>query len=347
MTLQHAILYTFPMLPPALSRLALAGIILGLPALLVAGPRRRGEPIAIRTKLTGLSPENPGVSVVGGLEFRGGLVLRSKAKGFGGFSGLHVSADGDRLTAITGKGGWLTARLVYDQRGRLEDVTDAEMGALRDANGKRLDDDEGDAEALAELRGGGFAVAFENHHRIWTYPRGLEARAEPLPKPDGLKDAPDNGGVESLVTLSDGRLLALTEKYGKHRLYHGWTWKRGKWTPLQYRAGHDSNPADATLLPSGDLLVLEHEGDADDGPLLRLQRVPKGDIGDGEILQGETIFEIRRPLLIDNFDGVACRAGEDGEPLIYLLSNDDFDDEKRTVLLMFALRHQGEPHREP
>lgn len=334
------------MLPHARIRLALACLVLGLPGLLVAGSRHRGEPIAIRTKPTALSPENPGISVVGGLEFRGGLVLRSKEKSFGGFSGLHVGADGDHLTAVTDKGDWLTARLRYDERGWLDDVTDAEMGALRNADGKRLDEDERDAEALAELAGGGFAVAFEGHHRILTYPRGLEAPADPLPKPDGLKDAPDNGGVESLVTLSDGRLLALTEKYGKHRLYHGWTWKRGKWTPLEYRARHDSNPADATLLPSGDLLVLERGNDSDDGPVLRLQRVPKGDIGSGEVLEGKTLFEIRRPLLVDNFEAVACRAGEDGEPLVYIISDDDFDEDKRTVLLMFALRH-GESRGEP
>lgn len=336
------------MLLHARTRLALACLALGLPGLLLAGSRHRGEPVAIRTKPTALSPENPGISVVGGLEFRGGLVLSSKQKSFGGFSGLHVSADGAHLTAITDKGDWLTARLAYDQRGRLDDVTDAEMGALRDADGKRLDDDDDrDAEALAELPGGGFAVAFEGHHRIWTYPRGLDAPADPLPKPEGLKDAPDNGGVEALVTLSDGRLLALTEKYGKHHLYHGWTWKRGKWTPLEYRAGHDSNPADATLLPSGDLLVLESGHDSHDGPVLRLQRVPKDDIGGGQVLEGETLVEIRRPLLVDKFEGVACRAGEDGEPLVYIISDDDFDGDKRTVLLMFALRHQGESHREP
>jgi hypothetical protein len=340
----HAILYTFPMLPTA--RLALAVVVLGPAGLAVAGSRHRGEPIAIRTKPTAVSPQNPGVTVIGRLEFRGGLVLRSKQKSFGGFSGLHVSADGEQLTAITDNGDWLTARLIYDERGRLDDVRDAEMGALRDADGKRLDDDKRDAEALAELKDGGFAVAFENPHRIWNYPRGLDAPADPLPKPDRLKDAPDNGGVKSLVTLSDGRLLALTEKYGKHRLYHGWTWKRGRWSPVEYRARHDSNPADATLLPSGDVLVLERsDDDSDGGPVLRLQRL--SNIGAGELLEGETLFEIRRPLLIDTFEGVACRAGEDGEPLVYLISDDDFDEDKRTVLLMFALRDKGDSAREP
>jgi len=340
------ILYTLPVLSQAPLRLAGTCLMLGLPPLLLAAPRLRGEPIAIRTRPTALSPQSPGIGVVGDLEFRGGLVLRSKARGFGGFSGLQVSADGGQLTTITDKGEWLTARLVYDGRGRLQDLTGAEMGPLRDGDGRRLEGDDRDAEALAELPGGGLAVAFERRHRIWSYPHGLDAPADPLPGPDGLEDAPENGGVESLVTLSDGRLLALTQRYGKHGLYHGWTWNRGKWTPLKYRARDDSNPADATLLPSGDVLVLEL-GRSDQGPVVRLQRLPKGEIGSREVLERETLLELRPPLLVDNFEGVACRAGAGGESLIYMISDDHFDKDRRTVLLMFALSHLNDLRRKP
>src|SRR3990172_8952883 len=109
------------------ARFALAVPVVCLPGLGVAGSRHRGEPIAIRTKPTALSPENPGVALIGRLAFRGGLVLRSKEGRFGGFSGLHVSADGEQLTAVTDKGDWLTARLSYDERGWLDDVRDGEM----------------------------------------------------------------------------------------------------------------------------------------------------------------------------------------------------------------------------
>ena len=40
---------------------------------------------------------------------------------------------------------------------------------------------------------------------------------------------------------------------------------------------------------------------------------------------------------MDNFEGIAARRGAAGESLIYLVSDDNFSDKQRTLLLMFAL----------
>jgi hypothetical protein len=47
----------------------------------------------------------------------GGLELKSNADGFGGFSGLVVSPDGHRLTAVSDGGDWLTAKIDYAPSG--------------------------------------------------------------------------------------------------------------------------------------------------------------------------------------------------------------------------------------
>ena len=49
----------------------------------------------------------------GSLEYRSGLVLTSKFRGFGGLSGLRLDAKGERFIAISDKGGWFTGRIVY------------------------------------------------------------------------------------------------------------------------------------------------------------------------------------------------------------------------------------------
>ncbi len=46
---------------------------------------------------------------------------------------------------------------------------------------------------------------------------------------------------------------------------------------------------------------------------------------------------LRRPLTLDNMEGVAARQSERGETLIYLISDDNFRLLQRTLLMVFAL----------
>src|SRR4051795_4118582 len=65
----------------------------------------------------------------GSLEYRSGLILTSRFRGFGGLSGLRLDAKGERFIAISDKGGWFTGRILY--RGAemigLDDVEAAPM----------------------------------------------------------------------------------------------------------------------------------------------------------------------------------------------------------------------------
>jgi hypothetical protein len=60
-------------------------------------------------------------------------------------------------------------------------------------------------------------------------------------------------------------------------------------------------------------------------------------IAPGARLEAEELALLRRPLSVDNFEGVACRLGPRGESLIYLVSDDNFSATQRTLLLQFAL----------
>src|SRR3546814_9550410 len=54
-------------------------------------------------------------------------------------------------------------------------------------------------------------VAFEREHRLRRFSADLGGRAEVFDAPPGLAEADINAGIEALVTLADGRLLAFSE----------------------------------------------------------------------------------------------------------------------------------------
>ena len=69
--------------------------------------------ISFSTRPVALHSTDRAVQYVGRLHFLGGLDLRSDEPAFGGLSGLDVTDDG-RLTSVTDRGHWFTARIVRD-----------------------------------------------------------------------------------------------------------------------------------------------------------------------------------------------------------------------------------------
>ncbi len=299
------------------------------------------SPVVLSSKGLQLDPDDPTRQRIGRLIWRGGIEITSSDSRFGGLSGLLVSADGARLLAVSDKGRWLTASLRYDAEGRLIGIEDGQMARLRGLDGDAISKGRlRDAESLAELADGSILVSFERKHRIWLY----TSREEPLstrptawPKPKGLGDA-DNSGLEALVALAEGGLLALTEDQGNGSGKVGFLWHDGAWSRLTYHSKANFKPTGASRLPgSDDLLVLERAAQTVGGFRVRLVRLAASDIRSGAQLRGEELARWGRPLTIDNFEALATRRGPDGEILIYLLSDDNFRLFQRTLLLMFAL----------
>ena len=87
----------------------------------------------------------------GPLEWRGGLELKSTDKRFGGFSSLALSADGEKLLAVSDTGNWFRATSLY-KNGRLAGLSDPEIAPLLDKSGKPFKGKSwSDAEALSRL----------------------------------------------------------------------------------------------------------------------------------------------------------------------------------------------------
>ena len=106
--------------------------------------------------------------------------------------------------------------------------------------------------------------------------------------------------------------------------------------PLSYISGDGTNPTDCAFLPNGDLLVLERGVVADLASPTRLVRIPAADVKPGAQMTGEVLLEGAGGD-IDNMEGLAVHTTPDGETRITLISDNNFNDWERNLLLEFSL----------
>jgi hypothetical protein len=312
--------------------------LIALLALLAAAAPPAAD-LELRASPVPLDPLDPTRARLGQLEFRGGLELVSPDPRFGGWSGLAVTPDGTELRAISDQGHWLEARIRHDPEGRLAGLDDVRTGPLLGVAGLPLAGKrDADAESLALLPGGALLVGFEHRSRILEYAGGLAARPRSVPGPAELDELPDNGGLETLLALRDGRLLALSEALAEGPFRVGWLREAEQWSRILYEPALDFDPTDADQLASGELVVLERAYSVIRGPRCRLVRVPADQVRPGATLRGELLAELSRPLAVDNFEGLSAVPGAAGRTLLYLLSDDNYDRHgQRTLLLLFEL----------
>jgi hypothetical protein len=256
---------------------------------------------------------------------------------------MAISPDGKELWSVADVGAWYRFELSHDGAGRLTDIALGDSGRLLDDAGKPIVTKcRGDAEALARKSDGYFYVTFECRHRIWRYrapgnPFGAAARVVGLPT--GAKALPNNAGLEAAVFLPGDRLFLLIEGGdGADPDLPGWFFDGRQWQSVTHPRTGAFEPTDMTLLPSGDVLLLERSFSVLAGPRARLSILPLAAIKPGARLAGREIAVIGPPLAVDNFEAVAARPGPDGSTLIYILSDDNQNALQRTLLLQFRLR---------
>lgn len=289
-----------------------------------------GEPISIVSHPVPLDDHAPETSTIGALRYRGGLSLTSSHRDFGGLSGLRVSSDGLSLHAVSDRGMFLSARLSYDSTGMLQGLTDADLSPLPGSQKVRR---ESDAEALSEDGSGGWIVAYEQRHRLIRFTEG-KSGTDTIPLPSKAINLPDNSGIETLVRLMDGQLLILAEDPAAKGRHPGWLGGIGGWQELSYVPGVNFVPTDATVLPSGDILVLERAFHPFGGWGTRVVHMAREQVVAGAELRGHPLAVFRAPMIVDNFEGLAARFDQ-GNVRLYLVSDDNFNFLQRTLLLTF------------
>ncbi|MEE2761321.1 MAG: esterase-like activity of phytase family protein [Pseudomonadota bacterium] len=306
------------------------------------------RPINITARPVPLHTEDTTHTRVGSLVYLGGLRLESDARDFGGFSGLHISADGDRLTAISDFGRRLEARLFYSGES-LVGIADASLTLLSGPDGKTITGKgEGDAEGIARL-GGSLLVSFERQHRILSY--GPSANFPHIvPPPPGLERAPENGGIEALAALPGGRLLVILEaaiagaSETRSNLSLAWIREGGRWTQLFYARTGQFSPSASAVVPAGkgvgDVLVVERHWSMMAGTTVRIWRIAARQIAGASVgthLSPKQIARLAAPMTVDNFEGISVRRGRGGAVLVYIISDDNFSPLQQTLLMLFRL----------
>jgi hypothetical protein len=297
------------------------------------------------TPIDAFDPRNPSQKRFGALEFRGGLVLRSDYRAFGGFSALYVEPYGERFVSVSDHGTWLRGRIVY-RDGKPAQIADAEMAPLLGADGKPLRSRNWfDAESLTE-RDGTLYVGLERVEQIvrFNYKRdGLLARGEPIPVPPDFKTFSANKSLECVAAVPKdlplaGSLVVVTE----HSLDSAGNLRSfvlGSGEPIRFSVKRIGNfdASDCALLPSGDLLLLERSFSLLGGLGMRIRRIPLASIKEGAVVDGPELIEADLGYEIDNMEGIGVHRDARGEIIVTLISDDNFLPFQRTLLLQFAL----------
>lgn len=280
----------------------------------------------------------------GALEFRGGLVLESKASEFGGISGFRVSPDGQHFVSVTDRGYWLRGRIVYRGSTPIA-ITDAEIAPMLGADGQALNRRGWyDAESLAE-DGGTFYVGLERVQQIVRFDYGkdgLLARGHPIAVPGAVKSLASNQSLECLAmppkgSSHAGTLLAVAERGADskgNRLAFMIGAKDGAFSLV--RRG-DMGVSDCVIAPDDKLLILERGFSWTAGISMRIRSIPLADIKPGATVDGPELIFADMAYQIDNMEGLAVHRASDGTVVLTMISDDNFSPLQRTVLLQFAL----------
>ncbi len=294
----------------------------------------RPFPFEVIAKPLALDPGDPRRTTVGELTWAGGLELKARGtSSFGGLSGLDVEDDG-RFMSQTDEGDLVRGRIVLDGQGRLTGVGEPTIQRMVDETGQALQSKvEADAEDITALPDGGYAVSFEQEHRVLRYPPGGGAGVRLAISPD-MKRRDRDLGLEALA-YKDGALYEGAED--------GEIW-RCRIAPV---AVHD---ACVSVMPTSPFPGFKLTGLDAAGPgfvaVYRTVGVFTGWRATIAYLQPATpdgrgpwtarrLAVLDRPLTRDNMEGISAVPGPHGGWRLYLVSDNNFAGFQRTLLLAF------------
>ncbi len=279
------------------------------------------------------------------LEYRSGLILTSSFRGFGGLSGLRLDPKGERFIAISDKGSWFTGRIVYKGR-EMTGLDDVEASPMLGPDGKPITARGWfDSESIA-LDGSFVYVGLERVNQLlrFDFSKGFtRSRGEVVPLPPAARKLPYNKGIEALVMVPKGQplagtLIAISER-GLDAAGNILAFLIGGKTPGQFSVRRTENfdVSDATLLPSGDLLVLERKFSLLGGVGIRIRSIALKTVAPGAVVDGPAIFAADLGNEIDNMEGIDSHVTPEGDTVLTMVSDDNFSMIQRNLLLQFTL----------
>jgi hypothetical protein len=307
------------------------------------------EPVSVEVNaraIPNFEPRDRSRTRFGSLQYRSGLVLTSPYRGFGGLSGIRLDAKGERFLAISDQGGWFTGSIRYSS-GKMVGLDDVEAAPMLNAEGRPITEKRlwYDTESLA--RDGDLVyVGLERVNQIMRFDfskGGTRARGEVIPTPPAVRKLPANKGLEAMVVVPKGQplagtLIAFSER-GLDADGNLVAFLIGGPSPGQFsvRRTEKFDISDATLLPSGELLILERKFSWFTGINIRIRSIPLKSIVPNALVDGPALFAADLGHEVDNMEGIDAHVTAEGETVLTLVSDDNFSLLQRTLLLQFTL----------
>ncbi|MCV2881754.1 esterase-like activity of phytase family protein [Actibacterium sp. XHP0104] len=253
--------------------------------------------------------------------------------GFGGFSGLEVSADGTEFTAISDAGFFLTGR--FSRAGDMPlAVRDSTLGPMQNILGTPVDAMQRDAEGLAIAEDDTVYVSFELDARVWRY-GDISGPPEYLPMTWEFRGFNANQGLEALAIDPDGALFVIPEVDKiSPRSWRVFVFRDGAWSQILHLPKRDGfRPVGADFGPDGWFYLLERDFHGARGFSSRIRRWQLGEDG----FAGEEVLMTSQPGQYDNLEGLAAWRDEDGKTRLIAISDDNYKFFQRTEFVEFTV----------
>ncbi len=252
---------------------------------------------------------------------------------FGGFSGIEVSSDGMRFTAVSDRSRVVKGRFER-LREKLTGVSLSDVSALLDNKGKKFTGDYRDSEGLADLGNGAFLVSFEGEDRVERF-AGLRFRGRPLPTSRAFAKMAENGAFEALAIDQKGVVYSIPEfAVGDQSTALIYSLSKGKWQQTaQISRKEKFKPVGADFGPDGRFYLLERSFN---GWAFR-SRVRRFDVEGGKFVNE---IELLRTIagMHDNLEGLAVWRDLKGKIRLTMISDDNFRLVQRTEIVEYVVK---------
>ncbi len=250
---------------------------------------------------------------------------------FGGWSGIELSEDGQRMTAITDRGYGLRADITREGD-RITAITPRQAWRMKASTGKYLTPKIIDSEGLALAPDGSAFISFEGITRVSRY-QTLGASARVLDRHRDFREFSRNKSLEALAIDHRGRLFAIPElvENGRIRVF---VLAQGKWsTPFTLSGGNGFLPVGADFGPDGRFYLLERWWSV----LGFRTRVRRWDISTDQPENEELLVQsgVGRH---DNLEGLAIWRDTKGRTRLTMIADDNFRSFQRSEIVEYALQ---------
>lgn len=274
-----------------------------------------------------------GIACAQSLEFVSRYEWRTPVEGFGGFSSIELSQNGESFTTTSDKGLIAEGRILRSDD-RISGLDNLRFFKILNPEGRPLASYRTDAEGLAISPDGTIYISFEGTHVVMAYD-SPESAARPLadiPWKDSLQS---NSSLEALAIDAAGALYTMPERSGDlNRPFPVFRHRNGVWDrKLSVSRRNGFLPVGADFGPDGRLYLLEREVAGLSGFASRVR----------SFKVGENALSDERELLRttggthDNLEGIAVWSTPEGVIRVTMVSDDNFRFFQRTELVEYRL----------